>query len=523
MGLFFLISLPLMAQQRPKPTPAELTAAAHYRNPIVQTCYTTDPAPLNVGDSVLYVFTGHDEAGADFFWMQEWRVYSTRDMVNWQDHGSPLALESFSWADDRAWASQCIERNGKFYWYICAHSKLSGGMAIGVAVADNPAGPYHDALGKPLYENGSWDHIDPTVWIDEASGRAWVAWGNPRVYLLELESDMIHAKGDVQLVDMTEDGFGSPPMRERERGKQYRDSYVEGPWLMRAPQPAPTQGKKGKSTKAKKGVAPTTYYLLYAAGGVPEHISYSSATSPLGPWHYEGEIMPLGGTDSFTNHCGVVTFRSHNYFFYHTGHLPGGGGFGRSTAVEEFQYTADGRFPTITPTREGVQPIDAFSPYRRVEAETMAYSYGLSTDQFENSRSRRQGRDGAPAPAGRDRENGRRGFTPSDASLGVYVSDVHNGDWLRLDNVDFGPATPQGFTVRAASGLRGGTIELRTDSLQGQLLATVAIEGTGGWERWRMFDTQFQQSVTGVHDLYFVFRGRKGPKLFNIDWWQFKK
>ena len=91
------------AQQPTKPSPAQLTAAAHHRNPIVQTCYTTDPAPLNVGDSVLYVFTGHDEAGADFFWMQEWRVYSTRDMVNWQDHGSPLALESFTWADDRAW------------------------------------------------------------------------------------------------------------------------------------------------------------------------------------------------------------------------------------------------------------------------------------------------------------------------------------------------------------------------------------------------------------------------------------
>ena len=48
----------------------------------------------------MYVYTGHDEDNADFFWMQEWRVYSTDDMVNWTDHGSPLALESFSWADD---------------------------------------------------------------------------------------------------------------------------------------------------------------------------------------------------------------------------------------------------------------------------------------------------------------------------------------------------------------------------------------------------------------------------------------
>ena len=83
------------------------------QNPFVQTCYTSDPAPM-VHDGRMYVYTGHDEAGADFFWMQEWRVYSSDDMVNWVDHGSPLALESFSWADDRAWAAQTIERNGKF-------------------------------------------------------------------------------------------------------------------------------------------------------------------------------------------------------------------------------------------------------------------------------------------------------------------------------------------------------------------------------------------------------------------------
>ena len=136
------------------------------QNPIVQTNYTTDPAPM-VHDGRLYVYTGHDEDKADFFWMQEWRVYSTADMVNWTDHGSPLALEDFSWADDRAWAAQCIERNGKFYWYICAHSKLSGGMAIGVAVGDSPTGPFRDAIGKPLFDNGSWDHIDPSVFIDD--------------------------------------------------------------------------------------------------------------------------------------------------------------------------------------------------------------------------------------------------------------------------------------------------------------------------------------------------------------------
>ena len=81
--------------------------ASQAQNPIVQTCFSTDPAPMVAGDR-LYVFTGHDEEKADFFWMNEWRCFSTSDMVNWTDHGAPLSQCDFAWADDRAWAPQCI-------------------------------------------------------------------------------------------------------------------------------------------------------------------------------------------------------------------------------------------------------------------------------------------------------------------------------------------------------------------------------------------------------------------------------
>ena len=436
-------------------------------NPFVQTWFTSDPAPM-VHDGTMYVYTGHDEDKADFFWMQEWRVYSTRDMVNWQDHGSPLALESFSWADDRAWASQCVERDGKFYWYICAHSRLSNGMAIGVAVSDSPTGPFRDAIGKPLFENGSWDHIDPTVLIDD-DGQAWLMWGNPQVYYLKLNRDMISYSGELGRLDMTEEAFGGPMMSKREKGKQYKDSYVEGPWLTK-----------------RKGV----YQLLYAAGGVPEHISYSTAPSPVGPWKYAGVIMPLSDTGSFTNHCGVADYKGHSYFFYHTGKLPGGGGFGRSVAVEEFQYNADGSFPTIMPTDEGVKPVDTFCPFRRVEAETMAFSRGVKTEQGDD--------------------------------IGVYVSDIHNGDYIKLQHVAFGNKLPRTFSARVASGLRGGQIEIRLDSLGGQLLGTVHVPGTGGWQQWQTLTIDLTTIVRGTHDLYFAFKGRKGPKLFNFDWWEMR-
>ena len=437
------------------------------QNPFVQTWFTSDPAPM-VHNGKMYVYTGHDEDNADFFWMQEWRVYSTDDMVNWQDHGSPLALESFSWADDRAWASQCVERDGKFYWYICAHSKLSNGMAIGVAVSDTPTGPFRDAIGKPLFENGSWDHIDPTVLIDD-DGQAWLMWGNPQCYYLKLNRDMISYSGELGRLDMTEEAFGGPMMSQREKGKKYKDSYVEGPWLTK-----------------RNG----TYQLLYAAGGVPEHISYSTASSPTGPWKYAGEIMPLSDTKSFTNHCGVADYKGHSYFFYHTGKLPYGGGFGRSVAVEEFKYNADGSFPTILPTDEGVKPVGKFDPYRKVEAETMAFSKGIKTEQNDQ--------------------------------VGVYVTDIHNGDYIKLQNVHFCSKLPRTFTARVASGLRGGQIEIRIDSIKGQLLGRLEVPATGGWEQWQTLTTDLTSIARGSHDLYFVFTGRKGPKLFNFDWWEMR-
>ena len=465
---------------------------ASAQNPFVQTWCTSDPAPM-VHNGTMYVYTGHDEDGADFFWMQEWRVYSTQDMVNWQDHGSPLALESFSWADDRAWASQTIERDGKFYWYICAHSKISKGMAIGVAVADSPVGPFRDAIGKPLFENGSWDHIDPTVMIDD-DGQAWLMWGNPRVYYLKLNRDMISYSGELGMLDMTEEGFGAPSMDKRERGKKYKDNYTEGPWLRKV------DASKYKVDPQK------VYQLLYAAGGVPEHISYSTAPSPTGPWTYAGEIMPLCDTKSFTNHCGVADYKGHSYFFYHTGKLPNGGGFGRSVAVEEFKYNVDGSFPTIMPTDEGVKPVAEFNPYRKVEAETMAFSKGIKTEQNDE--------------------------------VGVYVTDIHNGDYIKLQNVAFGNKIPRVFTARVASGLRGGQIEIRLDSIHGRLLGTVNVPGTGGWEKWQTITLDLDYStltdlnassrtISGLNlpataDLYLVFTGRKGPKLFNFDWWELR-
>src|SRR4051812_49402803 len=76
---------------------AGLTAVtpAKADNPIVQHIYTADPAPL-VHNGRVYLYTGHDEDNSTYFTMKEWRVWSSADMVNWTDHGSPMSVGTFS-------------------------------------------------------------------------------------------------------------------------------------------------------------------------------------------------------------------------------------------------------------------------------------------------------------------------------------------------------------------------------------------------------------------------------------------
>jgi beta-xylosidase len=97
----------------------------------------------------VYLYTGHDEAptGKNGYVMHNWTCFTSTDMVNWTEHPSPLNVKEFAWAKADAWASQVIERNGKFYWYVAVEHATIPGKAIGVAVADSPTGPFKDARG----------------------------------------------------------------------------------------------------------------------------------------------------------------------------------------------------------------------------------------------------------------------------------------------------------------------------------------------------------------------------------------
>jgi len=291
-------------------------------NPIIKNKYTADPGAFVYKDSV-YLYTGHDEAppGKEGYMMHEWLCFSSGDMVNWKEHHVPLTVKDFTWAKDDAWASQVIERNGKFYWYVATEHAAVPGKSIGVAVADKPTGPFKDARGSALITNDmtnydpkmTWDDIDPTVIIDN-DGQAYLFWGNRKCYYAKLKENMTEIDGEIKVIELPD--------------------YTEAPWIHK-----------------RNG----WYYLSYASF-FPEKISYAMSRSINGPWKFKGILNEVAG-NSNTNHQSIIDFKGKSYFIYHNGSLPlDGGSFRRSVCIDYLHYNKDGTIKRIIMTTEGVNP-----------------------------------------------------------------------------------------------------------------------------------------------------------------------
>ena len=306
-------------------------------NPIVQTSYTADPAPV-VYDGRLYVYTSHDEDVTvnNFFTMNDWRLYSTVDMVNWTDHGSPAGYKTYSWGTGDAWAVQGVARNGKYYLYTPINN--STGSKIGVLVGNNPWGPFSDPLGKALISTGS-GNIDPTVFID-ADGQAYLYWGNPQLYYVKLNTDMISFPGSPTAVNLTTAGFGVRSNTDR------ATAYEEGPWFY------------------KRG---SLYYIVYPADGTPEKISYTTSSGSTGPWSYRGDIM---AKESGTGRASRITpasstTRGTRIFSITTAHCQAAVGTNVRCASRSSPTAPTGRSRRSKCRPTDRPPIATLNPFRR--------------------------------------------------------------------------------------------------------------------------------------------------------------
>ncbi len=289
-------------------------------NPLIRYKYTADPAAL-VDKGTMYIYAGHDVCPPphNYYQIDEWVVFASKDLKTWSEYPVPLKARDFKWAKGEAWASQVIERDGKYYWYVTVEHATIAGKSIGVAVSDSPVGPFVDARGTALITNDMttertkifWDDIDPTVFIDD-DGQAYIIWGNTQCYYAKLKDNMTELDSEIMTIDLPR--------------------YTEAPWIHK-----------------RDG-----WYYLSFASEFPEKLCYAMSRSIGGPWEYKGILNELSGNCN-TNHQAIVEFEGQWYVVYHNGGADvHGGSFRRSVCIDKIEYNADGTMQKMQMTSEGI-------------------------------------------------------------------------------------------------------------------------------------------------------------------------
>jgi DUF1680 family protein len=302
------------------PLSSENIFTAKGGNPLIKHTPTADPTTL-VSDGILYLYTSHDISG-DNNWQrnpQEWLVFSSSDMQTWTEYPVPLKKSDFKWAptDNQAWASHVVERNGKFYMYVTIGNFYTRNILIGVAVADDPFGPFVDAKGSPLITNAMRNtpmmNVDPMVFIDE-DNQAYIFWGGSACCYAKLKDNMIELDGEIKPIDLP--------------------NFAVSPWLHKY-----------------NG----WYYLSYAEGS-PNKVGYAMSKSINGPWKYKGQLSEAMKDTRESQHA-IVEFDGKWYFVYHDGYF--GNKLLRSVNIDRLYYNEDGTIQKVqmTPNESGTNSI----------------------------------------------------------------------------------------------------------------------------------------------------------------------
>jgi arabinoxylan arabinofuranohydrolase len=236
------------------------------------------------------------------------------------------------------------------------------------------------------------------------------------------------------------------------------------------------------------------YYFTYASNfsqGASK-IEYMMSDKPTTGFTYKGVLLPQPPDNySNNNHHTVVEFNGKWYVVYHNRNLAKQRGvepaYQRNVAIDEMFYNSDGTIKQVVPTVDGLKQLKYVNPYVKNSAVTMYKESGTETEECT--------------------EDGR------------CVSFIQNGDWIQVKGVDFGQSGATGFEARVASATNGGNIEIRLDGVNGKLVGTCSVPGTGGWHTVTTKTCDIS-GATGVHDVFFRFTG-SGDYLMNFSSWKF--
>ncbi|MGL1889590.1 MAG: family 43 glycosylhydrolase [Reichenbachiella sp.] len=305
-----------------------LWQSAVAQNPLIQDQFTADPSARVFGDRV-YIYPSHDilaEEGKgrlNWFCMEDYHVFSSDNLTIWTDHGMIVSQENVPWADPEGysmWAPDCIERDGKYYFYFPSKMRNSvkgeDGFTIGVAVADHPAGPFVPQVAPIPGIKG----IDPNVFIDtDANGKtqAYLYWSSSKIYGAPLKDNMLELAAEPTII-------GDLPSK----------GHKEGPYMIK-----------------RKGI----YYLTYPhVENKTERLEYAIGDNPLGPFTVKGVIMDESPTQCWTNHQSIIEYKGQWLLFYHHNDLSPQFDKSRSIMADSLFFEADGSIRKVTPSLRGV-------------------------------------------------------------------------------------------------------------------------------------------------------------------------
>ncbi|HEV8283133.1 MAG TPA: family 43 glycosylhydrolase [Chitinophagaceae bacterium] len=327
------------------------------QNPIIRNQYSADPSARVFGDKV-YLYPSHDilategKGRVDWFCMEDYHVFSSTNLIDWSDHGVIVQQNKVPWVRTNSysmWAPDCIERNGKCYFYFPTSPQDTAtygrGFAIGVGIADKPEGPYVPQSTPIKGVHG----IDPNVFIDK-NGQAYLYWSAGNIYGAKLKENMIElASGPVILKDLPSKGL------------------KEGPYLFE-----------------RNG----TYYLTFPhVENKIERLEYSISDNPLGPFKMTGVIMDESPSGCWTNHHSIIQFKNQWYFFYHDRDYSPNFDKARSVRADSLFFNNDGTIKKVIPTLRGVGLNNAtkeiqIDRYSKISDEGVSIAFLDTLDRF---------------------------------------------------------------------------------------------------------------------------------------------
>lgn len=329
-----------------------LGAKLSAQNPIITNMYSADPTARVFGDSV-YLYPSHDilatpgHGRVGWFCMEDYHVFASKNLSDWKDDGIVVSQTSVPWTKPDAysmWAPDCIERNGKYYFYFPAtpDSSYGRGFAIGVAIADKPSGPF-----VPQAEPIKGVHgIDPNVFIDK-DGQAYLYFALGNIYGVKLKSNMLEIDGQPQIM----------------QGLPTDKGLKEGPFLFE---------RNGK------------YYMTYPhVADKTEQLEYAVGDSPLGPFKVTGVIMDER-PNCWTNHHSIVQVKNQWYLFYHSNDLSPHFDKARSVRADSLFFNEDGTIKKVIPTLRGIGVTNATSPIQ-IDRYTSKADDGVTVDFIDTS------------------------------------------------------------------------------------------------------------------------------------------